>query len=323
VDLTNVLRSTVQTSAPITVQGINAPTAITVSGGTYSINGGSFTASAGNVSLGDQVRARHTSSASFSTAVGTTVTIGGEFDTFTSTTEAADSTPNAFSFVDQIGVVQNSTITSAPITVAGINTAAAISVSGGTYSKNNGAFTAVAGTVVAGDEIRARHTSSASFNTTVNTTVDIAGVSDVFSSTTLQNGANAVASKTDGKTQYNPGETLTYTIVISNAGSVTLVNATVTDMLPVAIASATWTCAASGGATCTVGGSGNISDSVTLPLASFVTYTVTAQPAPSATGVISNTVTVGLTGGQVDISPGDNSATDTTTSTRVFGNGFE
>lgn len=86
-DQSGVARSITITSAAITVTGITAAAAITVSGGTYDINGsGTFTADPGTVNNGDTVRARHTSSANYSIAVDTTLTIGGVSDTFTSTT---------------------------------------------------------------------------------------------------------------------------------------------------------------------------------------------------------------------------------------------
>jgi PASTA domain-containing protein len=90
VDQSNVDRTAIITSAAITVTGITGPAAITVTGGTYDVNAsGAFTASAGTVNNGDTVRARHTSSASYSTTTNTVVTIGGVSDTFTSTTATA------------------------------------------------------------------------------------------------------------------------------------------------------------------------------------------------------------------------------------------
>lgn len=102
-----------------------------------------------------------------------------------------DTTPDQFSFSDQSGVALSATITSAAVTITGIDAAAAITVSGGTYSINGAAFTASAGTVVSGDEVQARHTSSASYLTATNTIVTIGGVSDTFTSTTLGDPANA------------------------------------------------------------------------------------------------------------------------------------
>lgn len=101
-------------------------------------------------------------------------------------TSSSDTTPDQFAFTDQSGVTRSATITSAAITVAGINDVAAISVSGGTYDINaSGSFTASPGTVNNGDTVRARHTSSANYSTATNTIVTIGGVSDTFTSITI------------------------------------------------------------------------------------------------------------------------------------------
>lgn len=103
-----------------------------------------------------------------------------------------DTTPDQFSFTDQSGVALSSTITSAPVMITGIDAAADITVSGGTYDINaSGTFVSTAGTVVSGDTVRARHTSSASYLTAVNTVVTIGGVADTFTSTTEGDPANA------------------------------------------------------------------------------------------------------------------------------------
>ena len=188
VDQTGVSRSTLIASAPITISGINTLTPISVSGGggEYRIDGGAWTSAAGNIANGQQVEVRHTSSSSFSTTVNTTLTVGSRSDTFSTTTVAIDTTPDAFSFVDQTGVARTTTITSDPITVTGINSGAGITVSGGSYSINSTTnFVTGPGTVNAGDLVRARHTSSGSYLTSVNTTVTIGGVQDVFTSQTM------------------------------------------------------------------------------------------------------------------------------------------
>lgn len=96
-----------------------------------------------------------------------------------------DTTPDQFTFTDQSGVAISSTITSAAVTITGIDAAAAITVSGGTYDINaSGTFTGSAGTVNSGDAVRARHTSSGSYLTATNTVITIGGVSDTFTSTT-------------------------------------------------------------------------------------------------------------------------------------------
>lgn len=111
---------------------------------------------------------------------------------------SSDTTPDAFSFTDQTNVSTSSTITSAAITVAGINAAATITISGGTYDINSsGSFTSSSGTVNNGDTVRARHTSSASNSTATNTTVTIGGVSDTFTSTTSSGAGTEI---------FNPGD---------------------------------------------------------------------------------------------------------------------
>lgn len=187
-DVTGVALSTPQTSDPVTLSGITAATTITVSGGQYSVNGGTPTASAGTVVNGDQVRAHHTSSASFSTAVSTTVTIGGVADTFTSTTLAQDTTPAAFDFPNQTGVALNTAVVSDAVTLSGINSPATVSaLTGGlSYRVNGGGWIATTGgTVANGQQVEVRLTSSASFGTQVSGSITIGGVSDTFAVTTV------------------------------------------------------------------------------------------------------------------------------------------
>jgi hypothetical protein len=96
-----------------------------------------------------------------------------------------DTTPDQFTFVDQSGVALSSEITSAAITVTGIDAAAAITITGGTYDINSsGTFTSDAGTVNNGDTVRARGTSSDQYLTGVDVVVTIGGVSDTFTITT-------------------------------------------------------------------------------------------------------------------------------------------
>lgn len=87
--LFNVTPDTEQTSSELTLL-LSGPTAISVEGGTYSLDGGSsFTAVAGTVENGDKVKVRHTSAPSaelnFEATVVTTLTVGTDRATFTTT----------------------------------------------------------------------------------------------------------------------------------------------------------------------------------------------------------------------------------------------
>jgi uncharacterized delta-60 repeat protein len=77
-------------SSPISPTGFNLATAISISGGEYSINcSGVFTSTPGTLHFGDTVCVRQTTAPSPSGQVVTTLTIGGVSGTFTTTTRIA------------------------------------------------------------------------------------------------------------------------------------------------------------------------------------------------------------------------------------------
>jgi len=177
--------STVASSNEIVISGLNTSAAISITGGEYSINGGAFTAAAGTVTDGQRLRVRLNSSSQFSAQVSTVLTVGGVSATFAATTLAADTTPDAFTFSNVVAAPLASLATSNEIVVSGINTGAAVSITGGEYSINGGAFTAAAGTVTVGQRLRVRLTSSSEFSTQVGAALTVGGVSATFTSTTL------------------------------------------------------------------------------------------------------------------------------------------
>ena len=116
---------------------------------------------------------------------------------------------------------------------------------------------------------------------------------------------------TDGVTTATPGGSVTYTITASNASATPATGATVADTFPAAL-TCTWTCVGAGGGTCTASGSGNINDTVNLPVGASTTYTATCAISAAANGTLSNTATVTVAG---DPNAANNSATDTDTLT--------
>ena len=145
------------------------------------------------------------------------------------TPAAVDSTPDAFSFTDTTNVALSSTQTSNTITVAGmdVGASAAVTVSGGTYSKNSGGFSSANTTATLNDTFSVRHTSSSSNSTAVNTTLAIGGVSDVFTSTTQASASDVTpnalnwnniatsASSANTNTQTVSGINTTITLAVS------------------------------------------------------------------------------------------------------------
>ena len=115
--------------------------------------------------------------------------------------------------------------------------------------------------------------------------------------TNLENrGGSSITSSTGTVT---PGSTLTYTIVVSNTGPTTVTGATVSDPFPGNLTGITYTSVPAGGATDTnpTGSGSTLTDMVTLPAGSSITYTVMGTVATTATTSLSNTATVTATNG--------------------------
>ena len=125
--------------------------------------------------------------------------------------------------------------------------------------------------------------------------------------------ADLSITKTDGVASVNAGSNATYTITASNAGPDVVNGATVADTFPASCTSVGWTCVGAGGGTCTAAGSGNLSDTVNLPVGGSVTYTATCAVSSGASGSLTNTATVTGIGSVVEVNPANNSATDTDT----------
>jgi peptidyl-Asp metalloendopeptidase len=193
VSQTNVALSASIISAPVTIAGITGAAPVSVTNGEYSVGCSSpYTAAAGTILNGQPLCLRHTSSGINATTVTTVVTVGGVSSSFSSTTlAAADTTPNSFSFPAQSNVELSAVIVSAPVTITGINAPAPISVIGGEYSIGcTSSFTTAGGTIQNNQQVCVRHTSSSVGVSTVTTSLNVGGVSAVFSSTTRSTGSS-------------------------------------------------------------------------------------------------------------------------------------
>jgi uncharacterized repeat protein (TIGR01451 family) len=126
--------------------------------------------------------------------------------------------------------------------------------------------------------------------------------------------ADLQITKSNGYGGVVPGQQLTYSIVVTNpTGPSDIVGATVLDTLPAELG-CSWTCDASGSASCTAGPvAGNIDDTVDLPVGETLTYTLECTLSTSAAGILENTASVAVPDGAIDPDPTNNDATDTDT----------
>jgi hypothetical protein len=105
---------------------------------------------------------------------------------------SGDYTPDQFTFVDQIDVALNSTVTSAPITITGVSPGVVIplSLDTGLWSKDGVNFVSGPGNVTLNDQVYLQHTSSDLNSTPTTQTLTIGGVQDTtFTTTTIAGGA--------------------------------------------------------------------------------------------------------------------------------------
>jgi hypothetical protein len=105
-----------------------------------------------------------------------------------------DSNPTAFTFTDVTNASTSTVYTSNTITIAGLETgdSCSASLSGDGSSqlqKNGGAWVSGPVTVVNGDTLAVRHTSSSSNSAAISTTLTVGTTSDTFTTTTIASGA--------------------------------------------------------------------------------------------------------------------------------------
>jgi len=127
---------------------------------------------------------------------------------------------------------------------------------------------------------------------------------------------------TGGKKLFAGGQLANYTITVQNIGTTDAHNASVQDLLPANLLSASWTCNVAAGATCTASGNGDITDTVDVPQGASVTYQLTATVQTLPEFAVTTTATVATTGGEVDVNTSNNSASATDT-VGIFADNFE
>jgi len=178
----------IATSAPVTLSGFNGAIVISVSGdpsARYSLDGGSFTSAPGTITPGQQVSVQAAASSIEGQARIITLSAGNGSATFTITSK--DLTPDAFAFTAATGAAISTVTTSSTVTISGINTTAAVSVSGEGSPQvriGTGLWTSGPTTIVSGQTLAVRLTSSSAATTTRTATVAVGHGSASYSVTT-------------------------------------------------------------------------------------------------------------------------------------------
>ncbi|WP_444996711.1 hypothetical protein [Aliikangiella sp. IMCC44359] len=179
---TGVERSTEIESAEVLISGIDAAASVSITGGSYSIDNGEFSDQASTVNNSQSIKVRVISSELTTTTTTATITIGGVSADFSVTTN--DPVPDDFSLSPQSMVQLNEEVTSAPISITGIDTPIAISVSGGSYQIDGGAFTDQAGTISNNQSVVVKSVASDQYSTVTTATLTVGTLSADFTVTT-------------------------------------------------------------------------------------------------------------------------------------------
>ena len=193
-NITNAALSTYY-SRSTTITGINTSvTATAGSGDQVSLNGSTWSSSV-TVTDGATLYLRTLSSSSFNTSTTASVDVGGVVRSFTITTEAADTTPDNFSFSDFTNAAL-STYYSRSTTITGITTSVTATAGSGDQVSLNGSTWSSSVTVTNGATLYLRTLSSSSFNTSTTASATINGVTGSFTITTRQASATLTPSST-------------------------------------------------------------------------------------------------------------------------------
>ena len=130
---------------------------------------------------------------------------------------------------------------------------------------------------------------------------------------------------TDGSCYVLPGASLTYTVTVENLGPNNAPSVSVSDTVPADLTVTSWTCSASGSASCgSATGTGPLSDTPSLSSGDGVAYLVSGTVSVSASGWLVYTATASPGAGLTDPNQGNDSDQDRNAlETPIFCDRFE
>jgi len=167
-----------------TITGINTEVDVSLDAGELAIDDGAYMTTAGVIAANQQLSLRVSASPDFSQTVAVNLVIGDSVFTFNVITEDEDLVPDTFTFDDQVDVAPDSIIDTQEVTITGINNASPISITGGEYSIDGGAYTSSAGMIDIDQTLMVRQTASSEFEASTTASLHISTLVVDFTATT-------------------------------------------------------------------------------------------------------------------------------------------
>jgi len=167
----------VANTATATVTGIEGNVPVSVTGGSFTVNG----SVSSTIRNGQTLAVTVSAPATYGQSATATVTVGTYQTTFKVTTKAQDTTPADFSFTAVTGANPSQNYNSNTVTVTGIEGNVPVSVSGGTVTVNGGSST----TIRNGETLRVSVTTPSGYGQTATATVTVGTYQTTYSVTTV------------------------------------------------------------------------------------------------------------------------------------------
>ena len=210
--ITGAELSTVTESEQVTISGINATAAVSITGGEYRIGAGAYTNAAGAITSGQKLQLRTTSPNALNTAKDVQVTVGTSNFTFSVTTKTA---PGDVSFATKIDQPWGTATESNAVALSSINPNTPITVSGGSYKINAGAYTTSAGTINNGDIVTVKGTTASADLTETTVTLTIGAQARSFTIKTGKRIPDALNPTLTNRADADPGASIAQSFTVS------------------------------------------------------------------------------------------------------------
>lgn len=185
-DLIDVEPNALLTTDAVMISGINTRLEVEVFGAEYSVDGGAFTTSLGEIDNEQTIEVRLLSSSEFETQTTATVRIGNITNTLSVTTRAADTTIADIQFEDLLNQPLSQRVVSQTVQISDIEIPVAISIEGGEYAINSAEFASEPGMISSGDSLQVRLQTAARMSEDAEATITIGGVQVRFVARTVE-----------------------------------------------------------------------------------------------------------------------------------------